>query len=304
VKSTDSPAKAVTGTAVCCDVLACASAQATLDQMPALRQKPGPGVGQSLAVNFLKHADEQTVVGLAAVLRAIAEFHLSETRFTEWGVVAAPCFLGRATLVQALQRFTAEGAWGMSPHFIPHRSQHAISGTISQALKIHGPNFGAGGGPAGAVDAIVAGAVLVEGNRLPGVWVVLTGWEPEFIPDREGRPTGPAECRALALALTTSRRGWPGPQLRIMPGSIKERNGTAASLTAPLTPSLTTLLTTLGNADTPPTTVVWRLESGGWLEFRKGAATGSVAAATVMQRSRERGWAEVQQGGAGTENKR
>src|SRR5438067_465552 len=84
---------------------------------------------------------------------------------------------------------------GLSPHFIPHRSQHAISGTISQALKIHGPNFGAGGGPGAAAEALLAGAVLLEGSRLPGVWVVLTGWDPEYVPDPEGRPTCETTCQ-------------------------------------------------------------------------------------------------------------
>src|SRR5260370_29668871 len=149
------------GTAVCCDVLACASVRAAQDQLPALRQRPGPGIGQSFPATFLKHADEQTVVGLAAVLQAIHDFQLTETRYTDWGVVAAPCFLGRATLVVSLQRYAAEGAWGLSPHFIPHRSQHAVSGTISQALKIHGPNFGAGAGPAVALGALLAGAVCL-----------------------------------------------------------------------------------------------------------------------------------------------
>src|SRR5262249_46135975 len=150
VKPTETPPA---GSAVCCDVVAFGSAQLTPEQLPALRQRPGPGVGQSLPANFLKHADEQTVAALAAVLQAVEEPGLAGTCFTDWGVVAAPCFLGRATLVLALQRYAAEGAWGLSPHFIPHRSQHAVAGTISQALKIHGPNFGAGGGPTGAVDA-------------------------------------------------------------------------------------------------------------------------------------------------------
>src|SRR5205085_3519156 len=127
------------------------------EQVPALRQKPGPGVGESLPNNFLKHADDQTVLALAAVLHAIQDKGLQETDFTHWGVVAGPCFLGRATLVSALQRYDAEGAWGLSPHFIPHRSQHAVSGTISQALKIHGPNLGAGGGPGAVVEGLLAG---------------------------------------------------------------------------------------------------------------------------------------------------
>jgi hypothetical protein len=257
-----------------------------------------------LPANFLKHADEQTVLGLAAVLHAVADTDLADTSFTDWGVVAAPCFLGRATLVQALQRYTVEGAWGMSPHFIPHRSQHAVSGTISQALKIHGPNFGAGGGPAGAIDALLAGAVLVETDRLPGVWVVLTGWEPEFIPDRDGRPAAATACRALALALTASRPGWTGAQLRVLPSAARERNGTHGGQGGVAAANLEALITTLGHICTPPTSVVWQLEYGGWLELRKSAVAAPALPSTLGPRARDWDWAQVQQAGAGTENKR
>src|SRR2546428_8215646 len=185
------------GGPVRCDVAAFGSVHFTLDMFPALRKKPGPGIGQSLPNNFLKHTDEQTVASLAAVLQAVDRCGLSETNFRNWGVVAAPAFLGRATLVSALQHYADEGAWGISPHFIPHCSQHAVAGTISQALKIHGPNFGTGGGPAGAVEALLAGAVLLEGNQLPGVWAVISGWEPEMIPDREGKPTAGCTCQTV-----------------------------------------------------------------------------------------------------------
>src|SRR5262249_310020 len=118
-----------------------------MEMLPALRQRPGPGIGESLPATFLRHADEQTVAGLPAVLHAIQNSRMSVADFRDWGIVAAPCFIGRATLAVALQRLATEGAWGISPHLIPHRSQHAVSGTISQVLKIFGPNFGAGGGP-------------------------------------------------------------------------------------------------------------------------------------------------------------
>src|SRR5262249_39770127 len=134
------------GTAVCCDLLAYGAVQATPASLAALRQQPGPVPGEPLPASFLKHADEQTVLGLSAVLRAIQDHGLGGTSFTGWGVLGAPRFQGRATMTVAVQRFAAEGAWGISPHLIPHRSLHALSGTISQALRIHGPNFGVGGG--------------------------------------------------------------------------------------------------------------------------------------------------------------
>jgi hypothetical protein len=284
-------------------VVASGSAQVTLETLPALRQRPGPGA--TLPVNFLKHADEQTVAALGAVFGAIDHGRLTGTDFTNWGIVAAPYFLGRATLAAALQRYAAEGAWGISPHFIPHRSQHAVSGTISQAFKIHGPNFGTGGGPGGAVEALLAGAVLVEGNRLPGVWVVLTGWDPELIPDQSGRPTTTSVCRAVALALQAARPNWHGPRLRVEPSAHPVgHNGTTAGYAARDLPDLEALLKAFGSANALPTTVVWRLDGGGWLELSHAGVNGSVSAPAARTRAAGRGWAEVGHGGAGTENQR
>jgi hypothetical protein len=225
---------------VACVVAAYGRVQVTLEDVPALRLRPGPGMDQSLPPNLLKHADEQTIAGLAAVLHAIADFELSTTSFDEWGIVAAPCFLGRATLVLSRERFAVEGAWGLSPHFIPHRSQHAISGTISQVLKVHGPNFGAGGGPGAVREALVAGAVLAYDT--PGVWVVLTGWEPELIPDADGRPIDPVVCQAVALALVATSAGRQGPCLHIVPHLAGARNGSAQHCSAAPAPSLPALM--------------------------------------------------------------
>jgi hypothetical protein len=123
--------------------------------------------------------------------------------FDDWGVVAGPRFLGRPAMAAALHRFAAEGAWGVSPHLIPHRSLHSISGTVSQALKIHGPNFGVGGGPNAVLETLLAALALLEGKKLPGVWAVLTGLDPELPPDEAGRMAPGTYCVGLALALTS-----------------------------------------------------------------------------------------------------
>src|SRR5205807_656306 len=119
------------GTFSCCPVAGFGIVQATPDVVATLRRNPVPLPGPALAGSFLKHADEQTVIGLAAVYQAIYNHRLLGIDFSRWGVVAAPCFLGRTALAHALKRFTLEGAWGVSPHLIPHHSVHAVSGTIS-----------------------------------------------------------------------------------------------------------------------------------------------------------------------------
>jgi hypothetical protein len=169
-----------------------------------LRRAPGPRPGGALPAAFLKHADEQTVVGLSAVFHALAESDLRDD-FRDWGVLAAPRYLGRWAMAASLQRYLVEGAWGVSPHVIPHRSLHSISGTVSQALKIHGPNFGTGGGPGCETEALLNGLALLHGKQLPGVWLVFTRMDPELPFDDVGRPPAETFLEGLALALTPAK---------------------------------------------------------------------------------------------------
>jgi hypothetical protein len=246
-----------------CDLLAYAAVRVLPEELPALRQHPGPGLGERLPAGLLKHADEQTVVGLAAILEAIDRYRLT-LPFTDWGVLGATRFLGRVTLAASMRRFAAEGAWGLSPHLIPHRSPHALSGTISQALKIHGPNFGVGGGPHGAGEAVLTAAALLGTRPLPGAWVVLTGWDPEPAPDRDGGSATPAACCAAALALVPARAGWSGLRLRVGPGTGRAAPAWAAE---PLT--LEQLVAVLAAGEMPAPPLTWALPHGGWLRLER-----------------------------------
>jgi hypothetical protein len=174
--------------------------------VPALRRKPGPvPEGWSRTPpSLLRYSDEQTVAGTAAVFSAMAALGVAPDRFEGWGVVAASRYLGRANLAAALRSFHAEGVWGTSPHLIPHFALHSPSGTISLALGLHGPNLGVGGGLYAVAEGALAALTWLAGGIVPGVWLVLTGWSPELIPNRNdrGAPPAPGECQALALALT------------------------------------------------------------------------------------------------------
>ncbi len=204
-----------------CDVLAYAALQVPTDQVGPLRRNPGPSTGPSGGKTFspalLRFADEQTVVGIAAVLQAIHRHGLTGTDFTSWGVLGAPMFLGRATVVQAILRFAKEGAWGVSPHIIPHRLLHAVSGTLSQVLGIHGPNYGVGGGPDGISEAFLTAFTLINTDDIPGLWLLLTGSDPEPTLDEQGQTVAPGVCEAIALALT--RPQGKGTRLRLTPSS-------------------------------------------------------------------------------------
>jgi hypothetical protein len=182
-------------------VSAHALVRVTVEAIPSLRRQPGPVFRAPLAASFLKHADEQTVVGLVAVLEAIHRHNLGDFEFRDWGALAAPRFLGRTATAAALHRFAREGAWGISPHLIPHCSLHALSGTVSQALKIHGPNFGVAGGPGGPGEALLAATAMLRCRQLPGVWAVLTCMDPEPIPDEMGQTAVKPDVVGLALAL-------------------------------------------------------------------------------------------------------
>jgi hypothetical protein len=271
---------------VACAVRAFGTLRASGEALPPLRQTLQLPGGQPLPTSFLKHSDEQTVVGLAAVFQAIQRFRLTDTPFTQWGVLAAPRFMGRATLAVALQRFALEGAWGVSPHLIPHRSLHSLSGTVSQALAIHGPNFGVGGGAQGAAEILLAAAALLADGQAPGVWCVLTGWDPEPVLEPPAGFTpipGPraadAVCSAVALALTVCPPAWDGPCLSLhleaerpvlngKAGHAPHANGRAETLALF---QLEGLLEVLADGRTPSAT--WRLGSRGRVTFERGAET-------------------------------
>ncbi len=135
--------------------------------------------------------------------------------YSEWGVLAAPNLLGRLCTMQSLLSFRKDGAWGISPHLIPHNSLHAVSGTISQALHLHGPNFGVSGGPKAVTEAFLAAATMVSENNVPGLWVVLSGHEPECIPGAE-HPVHPSSTGCLAAALALEHASSPKTPLQLV----------------------------------------------------------------------------------------
>jgi hypothetical protein len=235
----------------------------SLDQLASLRQKPAPVLGEAIPSSSLKHSDDQTIAGLVAVSRAIDNHGLNHVDFNRWGVIAAPRFLGRATLAVALARFATEGAWGISPHLIPHRSLHSLSGTISQLLKIHGPNYGVGGGADGAGEAMIAASALLAEGGLPGVWVVLTGFDPELVPAIpfvDEAPPPCTECIALALALVPSEEERAGTRLSVGADDSINTNDDGESLF-----SLEDFAVTLSNG---AISMRWRLKTGGWVAWK------------------------------------
>jgi hypothetical protein len=222
-RNLDQPADGVS-----CDVVAWASSRALAADLPGLRKSPGTLGGEPMANGLLRHVDEQTVVGVAAVLKAVHESALDPSGFGRWSVLAAPRFLGRTKFELSFPQYRDEGAWGISPHLIPGHSLHSPSGTISQALHAHGANLGIGGTPGGEREAFLVAATWLEAGWADGVWLVLTSRDPE--PTGEVAISEPGDYRALALALVGSQPGFEGPRLQISPRSIMLETSDADSL--------------------------------------------------------------------------
>jgi hypothetical protein len=197
-------------------VIAVGVAEVPLAAVPALRRALGPPGQPPFPATFLKAAEDQTVVALAAVARAVEEGNLVGEPFTAWGAIAAPRSLGRLAAAEALYKYEQGGAWKISPFLVPHHSLHSISGTVSQAFRIFGPNFGVGGHAGAVAEGLLASLALLDECRVPGMWLVLSECDPEPIPDRAGSAVGPVLCRALALALRPAAAGREGLRLRLV----------------------------------------------------------------------------------------
>lgn len=170
--------------------------EADAAELARLRAETVPPAAES---RVLRHSDEQTVLAVAAVLRAAAATPLGP--FGDWGVIVAPRWLGRSGTANVVERFHSLGVRGVGPHAIPNLSMHAAAATVSLCLGARGQMFGAGGGPAHVADGLFAALAAQIGRGTPGTWLALTEWD--------GDETAGAG-RAVALALTPAHSGSDG----------------------------------------------------------------------------------------------
>src|SRR6202030_3968742 len=129
---------------------------------------------------------------------------------------------------------------------------------ISQALKIHGPNFGVSGAPNAGPDAFLIAAAMLADGLLRGLWVVLTGYESEWIPFADGRAVPAPACLAVALALVPSEPDAAGLHLSIGL-TLDDLAGSQAHLPLLQLGSFADGLTGRGGK--------WRLSRSHWLEL-------------------------------------
>lgn len=219
---------------------------ARYSEIAALRDRAGPDGSPALPPRFLRHADEQTVVGMHAVLAALAACPEPRPDMTRCAVVSASCQAGRMAAARTLAQFHEQGAVGVSPHVVPQCSLHSIAGAVSVALGMHGPHLGVGGGPDALAEGLVAALALMQACRgasdpLPGVWLVATEWEEEPALDTQGVPEGDPLCRALAMLLvaghdTDLELDLRGPAAgRVRPREPRRRGGSVAEFAQAMT---------------------------------------------------------------------
>lgn len=175
-----------------------------LSEIRALRDAPSPAGAPPLPPRFLRHCDEQTVVGVRAVLEAIAALPEPTPSFTRYGVIAAPLQAGRITAAQTLAQVAQAGGVAVSPHVVPQCSLHALASAVSVALGMHGPNLGTSGGPEAISEGLLTGLSLVNASGCDGLWLVFSEWDEEPVLDASGTPLNDPRCRAVALAMRAS----------------------------------------------------------------------------------------------------
>lgn len=198
--------------AAACAVASHAMIEVRLSAIDTLRTGGWPAAAPALAPRFLRHSDEQTVVGMHAVLAAMARYPEPRPSFDRYGVIAASCQAGRISAAQTLVQAAAIGGTAVSTRIVPECSLHSPAGAVSVGLGMHGPNIGVGGGP----DALAEGLFtaiswlrpLAAGHTTcDGVWLIVSGWDEEPVLDAAGKPVSDPLCRAVALSLVPPQPG-------------------------------------------------------------------------------------------------
>ncbi len=187
-----------------CGISGHALVAARLSEIAALRDRPGPAGAPALPQRFLRHCDEHTVVGMHAVLAALAA-HGAPADVSGHSVVGASCQAGRLTAARTLANLATGGGVSVTPHIVPQCSLHSVAGAVSVGLGMHGPHLGVGGGVDALAEGLFAAATIASAGAAAGdppcVWLVATEWDEEPALDDAGAAVGDPLVRALALAI-------------------------------------------------------------------------------------------------------
>ena len=246
-------------------VLSWGTVRAWPEEIAGWRKQPRPMPPEPFSPSLIRHSVDPVVAGLWATCVATSGLDAKPGDFASWAIVAAPRMMARDGTAVALERYRQEGPWGISPHLIPNHSLHAVSGTISQILKSHGPNFGVGNGPHPSCEGWLAAATLLSEGAWPGVWLVLTSHSDESPPPQGDAPRQRVECEAVALALAPPAGETSGLHLRLCPEELVGRPDDAFLASIPEF-SLGSFIDELSRRDAAPAGL-WRLPGAGWIEI-------------------------------------
>ena len=237
------------------------TARADLASIGPMRKALPPWAAADIPGHFLKHADEQTVLAVAAVDQAIRASDATSASYADWAIIAAPRFIGRIAGVATLERFSRGGGPAISPHVIPQHSLHSVAGALSILLGSRKPNFGVGGAGDALAESLLA-ALTFAASNCQGVWLVATAWDPEPQLDDQGQCLNQPVCYAAALALQTAATAATCGTLQLHASSLgKPANSASETLhAAELCRQLTTLV-----PGGPPISIEWNLSWGGTL---------------------------------------
>lgn len=214
-----------------CGIVGHAACAARLSEIAALRDAAGPPGVPALPPRFLRHCDEQTVVGIHAVLRAIAALPNAGGGVGGDAVVAASCQAGRIMAAKSLALLKTGGAVTVSTHIVPQASLHSVAGAVSVALGMHGPHLGVSGGVDALAEGLLAAITLAADAGAPRVWLVVSEWDDEPVLDATGAAIDDPVCRALALAIEPGSTAALGLEVHL-PQAPAAAVSPAASLTA------------------------------------------------------------------------
>jgi hypothetical protein len=248
-------------------IVAAASAAIRLRDFAPHRKSPPLVPDVDLPGHFLKHADEQTITALAAIRLALAQSGLTRSDMEGWGVVAAPRYIGRLAGAAVLDKFPKSGTSGVPAHQVAQNSLHSVSGAASIALGLHGPNVGMGGGPWSVAEGLTTALSLFDPALVPGLWLLLSQFDPEPIPDAQGNPQNNPLCYAVAIALDW-RASTPGRLSLAIDAPLA--HGGKSAWPEPTVPELAACIDAAARG--LPTRWQCRLPWGGRLEMRLPAA--------------------------------
>jgi hypothetical protein len=194
------------------------TARADLTAIAAMRKSLPAWAPVGTPGHFLKHADEQTVLAVAAIDQAISGAGLIADDYRDWAIIAAPRYIGRLAGTMTLNRFMRGGGPAISPHVIPQHSLHSISGALSILLSSRQPNIGVGGTSDSLVEGLLA-ALTFPDTKCTGAWLVSTAWDPEPRVDEQAGCINTPVCHAVALGLTFTANSQTFGHLRLVSGN-------------------------------------------------------------------------------------